>query len=112
MWAKIGETKDLVVSEGDIMNTNIVNFQNKYFTLLKELDEKIDDRHKTFASITRDKFKALEKECERLNQKIDQEKQDRIEQNEENLKKVMKMIDSMHKLSSRLGNIGEGRDAR
>lgn len=70
------------------MNTNIVNFQDKYSKLLADLDEKITTRRNDFADDAGRKFDQVDRDNDHLQNEVDRERSDRIKESEENLAKL------------------------
>jgi len=94
------------------MNEQIIAFQNKYLNLLQNLDDKTTDRRNDFAKNTMAKFDKTNANLVNLENTINKERDDRIKENRDNLKKLTEAIDSRVRVYKRCRELCEDQHSR
>lgn len=89
VYRRIANVREFVVNEGKRINGTLIAFQNKYETHLDELDKKHTKLHEELAADTSDRFSKVAAEHARLEKAIQQEREDRIKENEESFNKIL-----------------------
>jgi hypothetical protein len=85
VYRRIQATKDFVVSEGKRINDTLKAFKSKFENQLNELDEKFQTMHDALQKDMNEQFEGVAKELVRIEEKLEQEKRDRIKQTKEQL---------------------------
>jgi DNA repair exonuclease SbcCD ATPase subunit len=92
---KIQITKEFVVSEGKRINDTLVAFQSKFETELATLSTKFQDQHEKIIEDMNKRFLETNERCNELERLIQQEKEERLRQTDEQLKPIKAHLNAL-----------------
>eukprot|EP01017_Pseudomicrothorax_dubius_P015731 TRINITY_DN1800_c0_g1_i1.p1 TRINITY_DN1800_c0_g1~~TRINITY_DN1800_c0_g1_i1.p1 ORF type:complete len:268 (-),score=75.67 TRINITY_DN1800_c0_g1_i1:31-834(-) len=95
VYRKIQNTKDFVVSEGKRINDTLLAFQSKFETELKQMSSHFQSQHERSMAEVNDKFAKAVDRMNQLEAMINQEREDRLRQTDENLRPIRQHLSSL-----------------
>eukprot|EP01016_Furgasonia_blochmanni_P043542 TRINITY_DN5931_c0_g1_i1.p1 TRINITY_DN5931_c0_g1~~TRINITY_DN5931_c0_g1_i1.p1 ORF type:complete len:268 (+),score=73.15 TRINITY_DN5931_c0_g1_i1:160-963(+) len=98
VYRKIQNTKEFVISEGTRINDTLMAFQSKFESELKNMHNHFQSQHEQNVTDVNNKFDAATKRMNELEQMINQEREDRLRQTDENLRPLREGIAKLNEL--------------
>ncbi|EGR34042.1 hypothetical protein IMG5_026070 [Ichthyophthirius multifiliis] len=95
---KIQNTKEFIAAEGKRINETLLVFQHKFETELTSIRNYFQKQHDEYTVIVSNKFEIIENESLRIDKKIDNEREERLRQSDENLKEIKKQLETLFSL--------------
>lgn len=87
-FRKLDNTKEFILSEGKRINSTLLAFQSKFDNELKLMSTKFQDLHDTVVADVNKRFQATHERCNILETMINQEREERLRQTDEQLKPI------------------------
>jgi SF-assemblin/beta giardin len=92
VYRKINNTKEFVVAEGKRINGTLLAFQSKFDNKISEMHSHFTKLHDSHVEETRSEFKKVAEEVKRLDKRIDDEREERLKQQEETFREIKEKL--------------------
>ena len=95
VYRKLQANRDFTIAEGKRVNDTLKAFQLKFETQLKSTEEKLRSEMEAEKKRMREELGTINKRLDNLEKGLQDEKEERLRQTDENLKPIRQNIDSM-----------------
>ena len=93
IYKKLAALKEALETEAKRVNNSLKAFESKFLCLLNELKEELKKDIAEEKKFVRDKFAEHEKHMEEIEKKLEQEREERLKQNEDTLGNIQNSIE-------------------